>query len=252
MPFVILTRGRTGSTFLADALNQQPGVRCFQELLSVACPICSTGTSFLDGSYEEAGECQCFVHSSPELSIASWLSEVELRALRRGASRVGLKVLARALDDWPGLREVLRDHVSVIVLTRDGLDEALSGGYANAIGRWNVPRNSGDARELRELQRTPVQIDADWVVDEIRYSLAWRASIFELIRECKKPSMHLDFGELTGGRAGINRVLRFLGCPPAVHVEDRLERNLVDPSRQISNLDEILSAVRKARITADR
>ena len=249
-PFAILTRGRTGSTFLVDALDQQPGIRCFQELLVTTCPICSLGIQFFEGSYSEGGACQCFVHVAGETSVAEWLDGVLARCTQHVTQRVGFKALARALEDWPDLRGVLTEKCDMVILTRNPFDEALSGGYANAIGKWNVRRSSAESLELRRLQQQPVRLDPSWVVDEVRYSAAWHTQARELTEQCRRPPLWIDFSDVTQGASGVDRVLAYLGGKPSLRIEDRLERNLADRAKQIENFDEICAAVRAAGMDA--
>jgi hypothetical protein len=244
--FVILTRGRTGSTALADACDHLEGVRCYLELLRRTCEGGGTLHEHDGPGYRENGRCLSYVHFASDMSLVDWLSMVETEGRAAHGSIVGLKVLYGALDDWEPLGGLLTERARVIHLTRNPFYEAVSGAYANATGIWNVHHDDTPrSARLREVRAVPVRLDPEVILREVSYSLHRRRQVEDLLAGCARPVTTVAFEDLfpLGSGDGLDAVADFLGVPRAPAYAPSFRQVVVDHNAQIENWAGIQQAI---------
>jgi LPS sulfotransferase NodH len=233
--FVVLTRGRTGSTVICADINQHPDVVCHEELFR-STPV----SSVLDlaPSYEAVKK------SGRTLSTADYLTEVLSGST---AQMVGFKALLGDLDrhEAIGLEQYILENTKTIFLTREPVRMALSAAIASCRGAFNLHKDFSGQDYLAKLA-SRVQIDPEFVINEVNYNVYWSEIWQKRLRDTGTPHININYEEYVNGRQILlNRVFDFLGVGvmstlgPTVYLKVTSENVWED----IINADEIHDAL---------
>lgn len=148
--FIMLTRGRTGSTAIMDSLNKTRSITTAQELF-IKYKIKENGrpgeqmrkliTRYDLWRHENMG----FYSSIREklmrsdTSLIKYLDQVENSIEQTGAQAFGFKVISHHFKQRPGLKETLgKRGYSAVYLTRNIPRQVISGIVANKRGKYNA------------------------------------------------------------------------------------------------------------------
>lgn len=233
--FVVLTRGRTGSTPVVADINQHPDVVCHQELFRPA-PIRSPHD--IAPSYEAVRE------SGRALSAEDYLKETERVA---PAAQVGFKALLQDLGRHAGigLERFMLDNLRILYLTRDPVTSALSAAIANARGAFNRHVSLSDKDYLDRLAKR-VSLDPFEVVEGAKHQQYWDDYWRARLPEENVPHLVISYEEYVSDRLGLmSRIFGFMGVaeiaslPPTPYLKVTSE----DVWSDIINADEVKKAL---------
>ncbi len=188
--FVVLTRGRTGSSALCDFLDRQIDITCFNELLTNKCHSNLDGFGHAGKGYGHNGACLSYSHSLG--NPADWIVRLEEIKSQTSVSRVGLKILYHHIQDFPELATMLLSRARVILLTRSPFTQAISGLVANTTGIWNSTQ--GNVKD-----HLPVYISPELVRKEMEYIAAWDSHVRTLVRSMGGKFLEFDYDSLFQG-----------------------------------------------------
>lgn len=244
--FIIATRGRTGSSALAAAIDQLEGVRCFSELYGPECRACATGLShsILSKEFTEGGYCQSFVHYVDLMNLNDWWLGIKTNS---ELTHIGFKVVGSVWSESEDFLPFVKEHMDVIHLTRDPVMQAISGLYAREIGIYNA--SFSDTRNIRDLQSKksrPINLDPSEVAMEATYAMNWQASFPMLFHGLRGEFIEVQYEEIfkeQGTSRSINELSRFLQIDKFSLGELRYEQNITDLEAQVLNLKEVIQHV---------
>ncbi len=239
--FVLLTRGRTGSTAVIDELHRVKAIRAAQELFLIG----ATYTPEVERTYTFVPPFDVW-----KLQKASWkwlpsplrkedklagryLGEAEGLAERQDASAFGFKVLSSNLTERPYLRRMLKERgYSAVYLTRNLARQVISGMVASQSGIFNTTNASVSLRkycidvdkfqELVDWERLEIQKDLD--------RLTARKIPFTVVT-------YEDF--CRNRRAFYERIFKFLGLPVELPAPTDYTVLIKDLSQTIENYQAI-------------
>ncbi len=251
--FIILTRGRTGSTAIVDEINSHPEVICHQEL-------------FLPGSDEFGNLYEKYVNGEDvfnagtyvlcpfplfiraHLSIENWnILPMEKRrgALdlywdyiisshhKPGAKALGFKMMWHHDDVFNGVVNYLnKNNFSVIYLKRNSARMVISGMVAKQRNVYNTrQRKAIDAPlhlSVRDFKRAVGNENI-----EVRQELAF-------LRFRELPFVEVDYETYLSDRSCFfSMVFSFLGVSPWVPEGTDYQVQINDLRKTISNFDEL-------------
>lgn len=228
--FVVLTRGRTGSTPIVADINQHPDVVCHQELFR------SLPLDKLDDIIP------CYERRKDEMSIPEYL----VGPVAESGDTVGFKVLINHFDERTGLADALLNWpVRYIYLTRDPVRAALSGAIANARGAFNL-YNKETNQELLSRFEKKVQVDPAVVVESARHQSYWDDTWTTRLAEMGEPHLVISYEEYVSDRLGLmNRIFRFLGVEEMANIPPTPYSKVTsdDVWDDILNADEVKKAL---------
>lgn len=239
--FVLLTRGRTGSTAVLDEIGKSSNILATQELFSR-----NTFTErklkdyfklllpfdlwklrggwwkrLLPAAYSDARQAHAYLICA------------EKQAQSKGARGFGWKVLSHQLDERPFLTELLKRHgYCVIYLKRNSVRQVLSGMVANQRGIYNSLEKVVDERRYH--------ID----IDDFKWRVQWE-------RECVQKDIALlnaegfAFIEVTYEDFCAKRevfygaIFKMLGLPMELPPTSDFVKMIEDPKSMIENYEEV-------------
>jgi hypothetical protein len=216
---VLLTPGRSGSTLLLSLLASTPGFRWDEEVLRTAK---GDPTALLRRRAMRAAAA----------GYAAWGTSVHPEHL--------YPLLAEDPVEWVG-----RLHDSgyelVTLLRRNPLQHVLSAAIAWERSEWHY--TAGDEPATEPIRLDPVSILreaalAERSAKEVRAMVADRSHLALFYED--------DLRDSEGQQHTANRVLAYLGLPPAA-VSTPLRRRPVGLLEQIANVDEVVTALRATR-----
>ena len=242
--FVIATRGRTGSTALADAVDQIEDVRCFAELLSSVCLPCKNGLSdsILSKALTEAGHCQSFEHYSGVKNLDQWWLQVKNQS-PKDLSYIGFKVVGSVWSENQRFLPFVKEHLDVIHLTRDPVMQAISGLYARELQFWNVPlEDNVMMHEFQSKKNQPVFLNPSEVALEATYAHNWQIEFPKLLHGLKGKIIEVQYEEIFDDQRNsrsINELCEYFSVNEFSLGEARYAQNLTDYEAQVLNLEEV-------------
>ena len=179
--FLIVTRGRTGSTAVIDELGK---MECF----------CTTQELFRPGPYTEKilnnhyrlippydrwKEKSGWLKSKFPNSwmVRHYLDQAEILAQQQGSKVFGFKVLSHHFEERKYLKKYLKNkNYKVVYLRRNSVRQVLSGMIANLRGIWNKKEEVSDDKKYYieidkfkwhvNFERQSVKNDCDWLSSE--------------------------------------------------------------------------------------
>lgn len=238
--FVVLTRGRTGSTPLVADINQHQDVVCHQEMFRAE-PAVSPFD--LAASYEAA------VAQHGQLGAREYLDRLTRSA--GDGQMVGLKVLDSQLNERAGIDlrgHLLRTRTPIVLIDRHPARAALSAAIATARGAYNLHVDTQNP-EYRKRLKTRVTVDPDFAVQEARYYAHWAAELRRDLQRSRARYIEIFYEDYTSRRLEeVNRIFDFLGISRAERLGDNpysrvTSQNVWD---DVVNSDEVSRAFRSA------
>ncbi len=227
--FVVLTSSRTGSTWLIDLLNMQPGVEAHGELF----------LRHRRSSPAIAGRADVHrfieVHDTPGLTRVPRVFTY-LNGLYGAPSTVGFKLMYTQLrDHLEMLAYFAIRRVRIVHLTRSNhLDVMVSEALARLTGTSHV--SAGTQAEVPK-----VQLDAATLVDRIRGRSRRHGIARWLVRLTTCPVIEVTYEKLLNGEQEFGRIFRFLEISkPTIQLQSNLAKRGTRSHREsIANYDEV-------------
>lgn len=234
--FVVLTRGRSGSTALCDSLTQLDRVLCFQELLRLDCPpLTIDGVGHGGVWYGLESACWSYSHQFElGIRIEEWWERLRGLKSEKGLDRLGLKVLFRDLDTWGSELYPLIDSALILLLVRNPFFEGVSAVAARTSGVW-------DSLHLGGTDLKPIRLDPSEVKDEMKYSIFWNKRVRQFLDERRAKFLELEYRDCDAEPIDFDPILKFLELAPQVVslAQSRTRKLLHDPANQIVNWCEL-------------
>lgn len=241
LSFIILTRGRTGSTLLCDELNRVPGLFVEQELLREHASRRVANRSTSPMSFED------FRQIFGRRRVGQYFRYLDMWARGLESESFGFKVLTHHVL-LPGregtLRAVRRRKLRVIRLHRNPILRAISGQVARARGVYNA-HVADTAATIRRTNKVVVNVQ-DVVV-------AVKGEVGNLDRSSKVLNsvageildVHYENFVLNRG-SEIEKICLFLGVGSAAPLgPPRFQQSILSISHEVVNLPEVLNELRR-------
>lgn len=231
--FVVLTRGRTGSTPICADINQHPDVVCHQELFRPA-PI--------NSPHDMAPSYEALKQSGAAFSAGDYLARTA--ALDPG-KLVGFKALLMDLNRHEGLETFLLETAKIVFLTRDPVGAAISAAIASKRGAFNRHVGLTDQAYLEKL-RTRVELDPAFVVDEVKNYAYWSDVWKQRLKDANAPHIIITYEEYVEDRNYLlERVFDFLSVPklPSIGSAEYMKVTSENVWDDILNADEVRQAL---------
>jgi LPS sulfotransferase NodH len=241
--FVILFQGRTGSTFLVDALRRHPEVDADGEILQNEAQELR-GWKTHENPYRRAWRTGKLAYRGTPVESQLRRTEQRWRDARPGAMAVGFKTKIRDLLDIESFKDLLeREGARVIMMERDNLvKQAVS--RVRSMDLWRNTKASsghGDWNLMSEKDRLGESeipfAEFDRMLQLVTYDKAvLQASVDYL----DVPKIRMEYADLLRDRdAWLGRVFDFLGVRH-VDLESGVLKNTSDDlSESVSNFAEL-------------
>lgn len=251
--FVVVTRGRTGSTALASMLDAISQVRCWDELLATYCTWDDIPSRPFGKPLSQDKVCLAYHHYSDSMSVESYGAKLR-ESVGTQQTTIGFKALPHQLDEWPAFHSFIRGSFDIIFLTRDPACSAVSAHYALQTKTWNYYNKSkGDYLSLlAERQASSITLDADEVVREAGYARDWQTDFSKEIGTYAKRGrrvLHVNyediFSEHSDSTPSILKLKEYFGVHSILQTSN-VRRILVDRPSQIENMPEIVAKLQAA------
>ncbi|QPD03472.1 MAG: hypothetical protein Nkreftii_001246 [Candidatus Nitrospira kreftii] len=242
--FVLVTRGRTGSTAVLDELGKSSRLCTTQELFLRQPTSAKNWNHYysllppFDLWKQQGGwwKRRFPYYDSDRQQARRYLVHAETLAHRKGVEGFGWKVLSHQFEERPFLSELLERHgYRAIYLRRNSVRQVLSGMVANQRGIYNSLEKIVDER------RYHIEIDRfQWLV-------RWE-------RECLKndcvglATAGFDFIEISyedfcaDRHAFYANIFHFLNLPMELPPASDFVKVIDDPKSVIENYDEVSAA----------
>jgi LPS sulfotransferase NodH len=227
--FVVLTSSRTGSTWLIDLLNRQPGVAAHGELFldeprtSPALSSRPDGERFIE-AYGHAGVARPYRAFS------------YLNALYEAPETVGFKLMYGQLRKYPELLAyfAIRRVRIVHLIRRNHLDVIVSEELAKLTGASHVLAGT-------KYEAPKVFLDPSTLLDRMRKRERRPVQARGLVRLIGCRQLEVTYEALLDGEQEFARVARFLdaGTPATDLQSDLAKRGSPSHRDAISNYDEV-------------
>ena len=233
--FVVVTRGRTGSSALMDALGRESGEFVGQELLQLDGHDC-------DAWNRQGLACPYYCHWQSR-GIGSWFDYMENARATDGRRILGFKALGHQLfEQFPNILGSLPNETRLVHLTRGSFDEAVSGLYASSLKTFNLYGPEG-ADRLKELQSgPPISLDVRQVRKGIRHAERATQLTRQILDQSRLAKLEVTYEGIWGTKARASmesewlRLLDFLGLEPrGRYPVTNYVKFLTNPEKQIAN-----------------
>jgi len=227
---IMLFEGRTGSSLLGDALNQNPRVSFLGEEVAY----------LLKEGWEKQ---QHWIES-----VFFSTSEFPDPRIKQGISVIGFKVKLREIADPSGLRDLIERHgIAIIHMTRENLIKQV----VSTIRAMDLFKSSGKYN-LREKDKCLVPGPSVISLDRFKTTLTWLEQSVErlsaFIGTLTVPICHVTYEEVNRDLNGsVRSILQFLNVPHAT-VQPRLVKVTKDDLRDsVVNYEEIKGYIATTR-----
>lgn len=241
--FVLMTRGRTGSTAVIDELRKVEG-------------LCATSELFMVYDFKQVPKHHFDVIlpfvlwkkekflrrlTTDRLNATNYLKEAEEKAEARGSSRFIFKLLSNHFSRWPFLDNVLKErNYKAVYLSRSISRQVVSFWVAKQRGVWNVKeaRWKKNREEYENFQ--PVYFEpADFRSQVQIWQRDQDADLQKLVDD-KYDHIHVTYEEFLSDRALFyEKVFAFLGLPAGNPPRSDFSVMIKDLRDTIENYDEI-------------
>ena len=233
--YVILTRGRTGSTYFAETIGSQPGILGFQEIFSIEHTCnrhCHTNAQ---------NECLSYMNYK-DLNFDEYFSMLTDRMKILNKKKISQKILFNHLDENPGLEDFLMSRSKIIHLSRNPFYEAISGAFALSNNFWN-----SNTDELEIMRKQIIQgktyIEPQRILDEIHYSQYWNKIYSEKFSVFADRYLAVTYEKLLrNDPIETNALMRFLGLKEAMRFTYS-KHSIINYKKQIENWEDLISIV---------
>jgi hypothetical protein len=242
--FVLVTRGRTGSTAIIDELGKSIYLCAMQELLHPG-PFTQNVLLY----YKQVAPFDVWRETNPkwkrkffpwaftEVKQAHrYLTYAERLVKLQGAKGFCWKALSHQFDERPYLGELLKRHeYCVIYLKRNIVDQVLSGMVANQRGVYN------SLEELEDSRKFHIEID------KFKWHIEWeRECVRKDIARLKSDGFNfieVNYEDFCNDREAFYcSIFDFLGLPQELPPPSNFVKMIKDPMLVIENFDEVVKA----------
>jgi LPS sulfotransferase NodH len=235
--FVVLTTSRTGSTWLMDLLNMQPGVHAHGELFldeRRSRPAIASRTDF--PRFIE----QSIARGSTRMTTVF----AYLTSLYRVPRTVGFKLMYGQLLRYPEILVFLafRRVRIVHLVRRNHLDAIISEDLAKLTGASHISADT-------QLQVPKVHLDTATLADRIRRRNQRPSQARWMMRLSTCPYIEVDYESLVEGESEFARIADFIGIEvsPIRGKSSLAKRGSQSHRDSISNYDEVRDALSSTR-----
>lgn len=247
--FIIMTRGRTGSTAIIDELNKTDRVGTAQELflrydfsdkLDLLLQLYPLVLPFelwkARGSWWSNIYRGCL---DAEGLINSYLKQAEATASRKGKDVFGFKVLSHHFEETPFLgAALLKRNYRVIYLTRNIPRQVISGMVAKQRGKYNAQANE----KYEDNNRYLIEIE------EFRNLVRWESQAVEndiaFLKSTGFNYITVSYEEFTSDREKFfRRAFNFLGVAMELPQSTNYTLMIKDLEHTIENYQAVVECV---------
>ena len=222
-PFAILFTGRTGSTFLTEALDSHPLVRSEYELFA----------AWRDKDYSGADQV--------EAARRYFAEEAE------GLAAVGFKTKLADVLDPDGFRELLREvEALIVVLRRRNLPKQV----VSLFNAQRIHERTGDWNlyECGPESDDPLEIPTEDFVARLHRFERQDRELLAYVEELMRPTLTLFYEDLVRDATDtIALAFRFLGVDPVESTGLTVKATPDDLRSILSNVDELEAELRGTR-----
>ena len=233
--YTILTRGRTGSTYIADTIGSQPGILGFQEIFAgehICSRYCHTNTQ---------SECLCYINYKG-LNFDEYFSILTDHMKILNKKKISQKILFNHLDENPGLEGFLLSRSKIIHLSRNPFYEAVSGAYSLSNKFYNATDDVSEAKR-KQIIEGKTYIEPQKILDEISYSQYWTKIYFEKFSLLADRYLAVSYDKLLiNDPIETNALSRFLGLKKVIHFTYS-KHSIINYKKQIENWEDLISIV---------
>lgn len=247
--FVLVTRGRTGSTVVLDSLNNLDRLMALQEPFLSG--VSANSTLFpenprilrYENYLEKSGAWTKMTAKVLKTHILnSYLSILAGEAMQQNNEAFGFKVLSHHLSQHRSLASTLkRQGYRFIYLRRNPVRQVISGMVAVKRGMYNSNEDIGET--------APLSLDVKVFSDKLHGELLRTREDILLLRALDVPLIELCYEDFLSNRnAFFLSLLEFLSLPselPSASDKKIMIKNLKET---ITNLDELHSIARSMYI----
>jgi LPS sulfotransferase NodH len=240
--YVILTRGRTGSTYFAETIGSQPGFLGFQENFAIGHQCnwyCHTNAQ---------NECLSYMNYK-DVTFDEYFSILTDHMKILNKEKISQKVLFNHLDENPGLEDFLISKSKIIHLSRNPFYEAVSGAYALSNDFWNSIDDESEAKR-KQLISIKTYIEPQRILDEMSYSQHWNKIYFEKLSVFADQYLAVSYEKLLNNDPiQANALMRFLGLKEAMHFTYS-KHSIIKYKEQVENWEDLVSIVRESKFAS--
>jgi LPS sulfotransferase NodH len=240
--YVILSRGRSGSTYLAERIGSQPEFLGFQEIFTSE-HVCS-----LYCQKNLQNECLHYINYK-DFTFDEYYSILTDHMKILNKEKISQKVLFNHLDENPGLADFLISRSKFIHLSRNPFYEAVSGAYALSNQFWNSTNDAMEAYR-KELHFSKTYLEPQRILDEISYSQHWNKFFFEKFSVFADQYLAVSYEKLfNNDQIQADTLMRFLGLKEPIHFTNS-KHSIINYKKQIENWEELVSIVGKSEFAS--
>lgn len=253
--YVILTTGRSGSSWLMEMLNSHPAIGGYGELFSTRYK--TTYPQTQAALYRDPGGVPHFgaylaEHGAKPLivPVVGVRYMAQLYAPREGLEAVGFRLMYRDLRRrWGSLLPVgawllpymaLNDVRIVHLVRRNSLDVLVSDAMAGLRGVYHA-RNGDDVAPAR------VRVNTDALVSRLAWQETKESRVRRGISLLGLPCLEIGYEDLRADtKAEYRRVVEFLGADPVDHKPRWRMKKVIETPREdtIENYESVKQALR--------
>jgi LPS sulfotransferase NodH len=250
--FVLMTRGRTGSTAIIDEINAIKNVSAEQELFrkedfrdvmkklfmqryesNVVIPY------ELWKLWKRQASCPNDIQEESQVNrelVGAYLDEMSLIAQKNGKVVFGFKLLSHHFVETTFLKENIIDkNFGIIYLTRNLPRQVISGIIAKRRGVYNATNYRDDTRykiDLKEFENL-----VRWEAQAVQNDLAF-------VESCNLDLIKVSYEDFLSNRQDFfSRVLGFLGVGFEMPITSSYSVMIKDLRHTVENIDEVLERI---------
>lgn len=240
--FVLLTKGRTGSSALVSDIDKHCSIVCHQELFT-------RGQPPTPGNVETFNQ---FRGSQPHANLSDYLSYLSQDAIssKGRLALVGFKLLTNQLDEQRscGLWEFLSAaSLPIILLRRNPFDAGLSAAIARSRQVFNLRRGHG-AEQISSICKA--NVDIDYLRSEIPMYEQWNLEWPVILEGAGCHFKVIEYDDYNANRLDIvNGIYSFLGKDQvsSMGINDYVKVTSGNPYEDIINARDVVSCLQELR-----
>lgn len=240
--FVLVTRGRTGSTVVLDSLNKLNSVTALQE------PFLSGGSLGKMRTPENrevyryfrylemrSGWARLFSFLFRQSTLRKYLDILTQETTQQKKGAFGFKVLSHHFDQYSALAPVLRrEGYRFIYLRRNPARQVVSGMVAAQLGEYN-------SRKIVK-EHAPVVLDGQEFAEKVHGEEVRTGEDLERLKAWGVPMIELRYEDFLSDRDAFFRCITdFLGLPAERPPASEYKVMIASLEDSVANLDELKS-----------
>ena len=241
--FIIMTRGRTGSTAVIDSLNKTNSI-CTEQELFLKYNFKRNMERFIEPFDVWLDQVPLLPRLygklfSNEALVKSYLREVEARSMSTGKIAFGFKVLSHHFDQRPSLKDALLESgYRTIYLRRNVPRQVISGMVANLRGVYNVLATENYKEDSRYT------IDVNEFESLVKSELQEIANDLDVLETGGGEFIEVTYEDFMADRYSFfNQIFEFLGVPTETPQESSYSILIRDISGVVENYQAIKKSV---------